>query len=285
MIRTLSILFVLLWVIGGARSAWGEVIEYKLGDTITVPCPVNQAGRIEAIRSVVLLGVTKATIKGTWSTDDCDVLLNGNVVRVALLRNASVPIGVLADNGLYYHIVVKPAQGSAPLSPVITVVPAAVASDKDDAGTKSETADIVGRAGGSWEHETNLVLKLQKHIRGGRHLATVSGVPRYNAQILREEGRRVPGFIWTESDDWKVVEYYEWTLDRVHAHYIGVTYTGRFDEQDFNYEQEKTDDAIAIWHQPAPGDRQFYTVKLPVVRLKQGREEFFIEFTVDPTGR
>lgn len=262
-----------------------EVVEYRGSEAIVVPVPVSTSSNgVDAIRSVVLLGVTRVTIKGTWSTDQLQVIQNGNILRIALLQNppaGRIPVTAVGDNGVLYHIEVRPAGPGAQLDPIVNVVAIPGAGN---AGANVVGGSAPGRSapdrqqvnGGSFEHITNLVLRLHKHIRGGRAIPEVRPIALYNEEAMAKEKKRVPGKVWTVSDDWRVLGYYEWTLGNVVATYVGVTYTGREPERDFEYLAHQTDTMRYIWHQRRADEPQVYDRKWPVIRLTQGVEEFFL---------
>jgi len=281
MMRTLSLVLL-------AAVCAAEVVEYRGIEPIILPVPLTTSpSGLDAIRSVVLLGVTKATVKGTWSTDQLNVIQNGNVLRVALLQNppsGHVPVTVVGDNGVLYHIEVHAAAPNVQLDPIVNVIAmpgagnaGAVAMD-DQGGAARSALDRQQVNGGAFEHSTNLAIKLHKHIRGGRQLPEVRTVPLYNEELLVKERRRVPGRVRTISDDYKVLGYYEWTLGNITATYIGVTYTGRFPERDLAYLEQQADRMRFVWRQPRPEDGQVFDRKFPVVRMKQGVEEFFLVY-------
>jgi len=267
----------LLGLLAGALPA--EVVEYTDGQALVVPCQVNPATTTTWLRMVVFMGTQKLSIKGTWRPEDLDVVVNGNGLRIALRANAEIPVGVIGDNGVYYHLVVKPAAKDAQLDPTIRVI------RKSESPAARYLGDPAQTAGGHWEHETNLVIRLQKHVRGGRQIPSAQGGPRYNADILKAEGRRVAGERWTENDDWRVYAYYTWKLGGVSAHLIGVTYTGREKSVDFNYLAQRTERSIAIWHMQQPGEPTVLNRKYPGIFLQRGREEWFVMYTVDKEDR
>lgn len=270
-----------LMVLSAALSA--EVVEYQHGQTIVVPLKVNTA-TVNHIRMVMFLGAQKLTIKGTWRAEDLDVVQSGNGIRLALRNGAmgDIPVGVIGDNGTYYHVVVKTAPPEAQLDPTVTVIAPSGGvgpSGSPGSGVAADLGDPGQVSGGHWEHETNLVLRLHKHIRGGRPSPSVQGRPLFNVDALRNEKKRIPGERWKENDDWKVYAHYQWDLEGVRAYLIGVTYTGREDEAEFDYLRQQTERSITIWHLKQPGDGTVLNRKYPGIKLQRGREEWFFLYT------
>lgn len=264
----LSLVCLLAWAVSLPAA---EIVEYAEGEALVVAAKVNtDPTTTDHIRAVVFLGTQKLTVKGTWKADDLDVIQNGNGLRFALRTNHEIPVGVVADNGVLYHLVIKPVPVDTPLDPELRVIRGRTTVRGGDIGDPGQTA------GGHWEHATNLAIRLHKHIRGGRQIPSVAGTPLYNEDILRNEGRRVAGRRKTENDDWRVYEYYQWTLGSVTAKLIGVTYTGRHANRDFEYLKQKTERSLAIWHVPRPERPEIHNRKDPGLLLTQGTEEFFL---------
>jgi hypothetical protein len=274
-------LLLLALLVVGLSADDAAVVTYRHGDTITVQAVPSQTPVHGSIRTIVLVNETKLTVKGTWDTNDIDVVLNGNTLRFNLKRPVAVPIGILGSSGIYYYALVQPVSPAAAtdLSPVVQVIgdPTAAGSDRAPQAAR----DPGERSGGHWEHATNSALRLHKHIRGGRLIPQVIGTPHFDELAMREKGIRVPGRIWTQADDWRVREFYSWTLDGVTAHYIGVTYTGRREVVEFEYLRQQTDRSLFIWHQRRPEAPQAYALRRPVVQMTAGTEEFFILYTKD----
>ena len=230
-----------------AAAAAAEVVEYRGTEPIVVPMPVStSATSVDAIRSVTLLGVTKATVKGTWSTDALNVVQNGNILRFALLQNppgGRIPVTAVGDNGVLYHIEVRAAEAGAKLDPIVNVVSVPGAGNAGAQGRRPRCPAGCGSAAGERRllrarHQPGAP-PAQAHPRRPRHPRRARGHALQPGHP-RPAARRVPGKVWTLSDDWRVLGYYEWTLGQVTATYVGITYTGRESERDFAYLAHQT---------------------------------------------
>jgi hypothetical protein len=265
----LTVLFSLPWELSA------QVVSYKHGDTIEIPCVAAEKPLPGGIRTAIMVNDTKLSLIGTWDANDLDVILNGNTVRFALKRATATPVGVLGSSGIYYYFLVTPVppEQGAQLSPVVQIINEA--SNPELAQNKSNV-DTTGAAGGHWENTTNSWIRLHKHIRGGRIIPNIQGKEEYNEEILKNEKRRVLGKIWNENDDYLVKEYYSWTLNDVTASYIGVTYRGTLEVGDFNYLQHQTDKGISIWHARRSDDRSPLSVVYPAIPMQRNQEEFFL---------
>jgi hypothetical protein len=269
---------VTLGLLAMLSTAQAAVVTYRTGDTIRIPCVASPQPSAESMHLLVFLNETKLNVNGGWNTNDIDVKQKGNVVQVNLRSPVEVPIFVHGNNGSSYFIVVTPVGAGQSGDPEIRIV--SDSSEPSDSRRSAVTEDDpVGVNGGSWETTVNLVLKLQKHIRGGRKLVSVQQRPLYNDEILRKEHKRVAGRIRKKSDDFIILEYQEWTLERVTATLMGVTYTGREPDQDFNYLDQQTDESVCIFQFPELNDPPIYALKYPKIHLLQGRERLFIYYS------
>ncbi|MDA3961221.1 MAG: hypothetical protein PF961_10560 [Planctomycetota bacterium] len=271
MIRWLALCVVVMAMAGAPLAA--EVVTYAHGGQIRVLAHQNTGANTEQMRALIFTGVTKLSVMQTWNGDDLDVILAGNTLRVGLHTDQNVEFGLLGDNGVYYAVSVEPAAADVTLSPTITVL-------ADSGGAAADDEKMHGRGGGydgsRWEHETALVLRLHKHIRGGRTVPQVSGAPAFNEEILFTEGRRVPGRVWHASDDWTVLEYHHWSLGSVRAALVGVTYGGRDPAVRFEYLTQQTDRTIAIFHFTKADARAVFSAKVAGVTMLPGDQEMFI---------
>ena len=86
---------------------------------------------------------------------------------------------------------------------------------------------------------------------------------------------------WVVTDEFKEIAYYSWTYGNVEAIRIGITYSGREEAFQFNFQDHQTDHSLYIWPQ------QFSVLdrKYPGVTLRRGEEAFFIYYRQIEGGR
>lgn len=263
-----------------ASIAPAAVVTYQAGDLLPVACTPSPTPTRDSMRQVQFLSETKLKVIGSWLPGTLDLQQNGNTITFSLLANGpDIPVYVLGAGGQSYYLVVSVARPGQATAPIVQVLAAPSAAK----GGAAADEDVAQRNGGSWENDMNLVLKLHKHIRGGRPLVTVRGSPQYNEEILRKENRREQGKVWTKNDDFQILEYFSWTLDRVQGHLIGVTYTGREPDVDFDYLKNRTDESIAIFNFPNREDPPVFTLRYPLIHLRQGKERLFLLYTASST--
>lgn len=240
---------------------------------VVVPLAPPTDARPEPVRTVVFPGAQTIAVDAFQSGERLDMVWRGNSLTVRLLDPTAVriPVVVYTDEPEVYHLEFGADDRAAEADAVMYVTAAAIGQREP----VQQPAIEAQSHGGTWETNTNKVLRLHLHIRGGRRSSDIASGFSYNETALRE-GRRVPGRVLSEMDDWLVEELSWWSLDNVRASYLRVTYRGREPLVRFHYQMHQTDRSIAVHHVIKQPGEVILDPKNPGVEMRQGEPAFFI---------